>query len=456
MGDNEVGQAIACVKQKDPTYEDRERSMKLLARRSKEDAALRVTLADASILKAFVRTFDLDVEIDQDLKIIDAALRCIANACADNDEARSNITKLGFSWAAKCLRSSKTEARTLAAQVVFNICNEFEPAQQQCYREGLHFDFLENCQVIPEGNVETLNDTIVDVLFLITGQKSQLEQTLDKPLSSKQLETILALPLHSIPTSDVDAAASSVEIALVYLQDKTVQPQAVLEKHVERVWNILAMLDSFASKLDSEGSESAEDMKIIVPLCSSITWCLSDMAALPEFATVYAIHDAFIEKLLSCISSAERPDDQAIDQSNYRPRRVMLNAACQMIGNVLWTTKSTEHGFLVEQRALHRAIFAAILLPAVPGKTSDLLFSSAGLLIHLTRSSTDGKDIIGSDDRAEPALRVLCRHPMEQIKHEGIRLLKALCIGHAENQKRFGSLAAEVTAKPDAVEQTTS
>jgi hypothetical protein len=144
----------------------------------------------------------------------------------------------------------------------------------------------------------------------------------------------------------------------------------------------------------------------------------------------------------------------------------MLNAACQMLGNWLWkliglksrfptTTTPEELATLVEQRAIHRAVFTAILLPAVPGKTSDLLYSAAGFLIHLTRSSPKGQEIIGSDADAVRALEIICRHPMAEVKLEGARLLKALCIGNNANQKRFAAIAVEVAPVTRALEEAT-
>jgi hypothetical protein len=465
MDDDEANQAIACLKQQEASLEDLERSVKYLARRSKTDATIRSSLGHLNILEALVKLFENDIV--QNWSLIDAALRCIANACADHDDARAIITDLGFEWASKCLYSGRPEALKLVAPVIYNIINDFEPAQQECCEEGVDHVLLEHFNIGSDDADFNMISTLVDVLFLITGHLPPGDQGIDKSLSVKQMDSLLILPLHCIFTKDVDAVAMSIETALPFLKDTTVQLQTLRRKGIQRVWKILELLDRFAAEIEGQGPDSAEDVKIIAPLCSSITWCLSDMAALPEFAMWYQLQDDFIEELLACIAGAEHVDEQAVDARVHKPSKAMLNAACQMIGNWLWKlnvlskmspdlTKPYEIQNLVEQRALHRAVFTAMLLPAVPGKTSDLLFSSAGFLIHLSRAFANGQEIIGSDVQAVPALEMLCRHPMEQIKHEGIRLLKALCIGNTENQKRFEALAVEITATSSAIEQTAS
>jgi hypothetical protein len=466
MEDVETNQAIACLKQKEAPLEDIERSVKLLAQRSKVDATLRSALGHLNVLEALVELFEKD--IDQNWELIDAALRCIGNACADYDDARAIITDLGFEWATKCLWSGRKEALALVTSVIYNIINDFEPAQKECCEYGVDHALLQHCDLSSEEVDNNLISTLVDVLFLITAHLPAGDMGIDKSLSEKGMETLFALPLHCIATKDVEGVAESVEVMLPFLRDTTVQLQTLRRKQIKHILEILEKLDQFAEQLNSEGPGSAEDGKLVVPLCSSITWCLSDIAALPEFVMWYRLQDESIEELLARIDGAGQVVEGGADPSVHIPSRVALNAACQMIGNWLWsltegwatrspeTTKPYELATLVEQRALHHAVFSAILWPAVPGKTSDLLFSAAGLLIHLTRSSTRGQEIIGSDDQAVPALEILCRHPMEQVKHEGIRLLKALCIGNEENKTRFHALGVEVTADSSATGQPAS
>jgi hypothetical protein len=289
---------------------------------------------------------------------------------------------------------------------------------------------------------------------------------IDKSLTPKEMDTLFALPLHCIAAEDVDAVAMSIEILQPFLKDTCVKLQMLDRDQLPRVWEIMERLDWFAAQLESQGPDSVEDARIIVPLCSSLTWCLSDFAILPEFALQVHISHSFIEQLLACIGSAGQVEVRGASPSVIMPTRGMLNAACQMLGNWLWkliglksrfptTTTPEELATFVEQRALHRAVFTAILLPAVPGKTSDLLYSAAGLLIHLTRSSPKGQEIIGSDADAVRALEIICRHPMAEVKLEGVRLLKALCIGNNANQKRFAAIAVEVAPVTRALEEAT-
>src|ERR1700760_3155081 len=73
----------------------------ILAEASRSNESTREQLADPNILQILIEA--IDCSINDSLETVEVALRCIGNACIDNDMAREEVTKQGFAWAKQCL-----------------------------------------------------------------------------------------------------------------------------------------------------------------------------------------------------------------------------------------------------------------------------------------------------------------------------------------------------------------
>lgn len=410
----------------------------VLAKASKQNETARHRLADPAALKTLIEV--VECSINDSLETLELALRCIANACADNNSARNAITDIGFSWALQCLHLPDTELQILTTKVLYNICaGDHEASQRKCYETGVHWLLISICAK-STGDAEECSFAI-ELLLWITGQKATADPTLSRPISEDSLHEILFLPTlfaKTAKTADLETFASIIETVLVFLRDPDVQIKIVTTKQVGKVWRILELQQSKAAALDADSEEGKEDLKLVLALSMSLVWCLSDTAALPEFAKTYSLEDVEVKAVISYIQTrggvvADRGD----------PNGLQLTAACQTVGNLLWGLPTETYASLITSDQLHRPLLEIIIHTGSAKEDAGVLHSVAGLLIQLSRPSVEARQIIGSDDLAPAALERLCRHEMSNIQQEGVKLLRALGRECPNNQERFAALAKE-------------
>lgn len=397
----------------------------ILADASKHDLAARGQLADPRTLALLVEI--VGSSIDDSLETTDTALRCIGNACIDNNDARETLTGIGFSWAKRCLRPSSSDdlnTPLLAAKVLYNICCDNDAAQQQCFAEHVHYELTDLCyfnSVI--GNDES--SLLIELLFWICGHKSP-DSTSTDSLPQQTLSELLSLPGLYQNTLDTDHFAMLLETSLLFLRDEQTQRNAIagqLGSHV------LQMLQQNELRIAQAG-ENDEEQQLLVPLSNSLIWCLSDMAAIPEFSQVYDMDTEWIRQ--GVIESIW------ISRSGLPPR--MLTAACQILGNMLWSMQNPDDFvWIVEDRGLHSAVLGMV----TTFQDVELLNAAAGLLIQLSRAPSV-REIIGRNEKTPIVLALLCTHETPQLKQVGIKLLRALGRDCPANQERFANLAREV------------
>ena len=397
----------------------------ILADASKHDLGARKQLADPKVLRTLVDV--VESSINDSLETTDLALRCIGNASIDNNDTREVLTNIGFSWAKRCLRpTSVSDLKTplLAAKVLYNICCDYEAAERQCFSEHVHYELIDLCyfnSVVKDDE----SSLLVELLFWICGHKTADSTTTD-PLPEHMLSELISLPGLYKDVLDTDAYAMLLETCLLFLRDEQTQRNAITGKLGNQVLKILQQNELRIAQ--SAGNEN--DQKILVPLSNSLIWCLSDMAAMPEFSQVYDLNTEWIRQ--------EIIETIWIARSGIPAR--MLTAACQILGNMLWSMQDPD-GFvwLVDDRGLHSAVLGII----ISFDDVELLNAAAGLLIQLSRALSV-RDVIGRNEKAPIALALLCTHEAPQLKQVGIKLLRALGRECRANQERFANLAREV------------
>lgn len=410
-----------------------------LASASKRSETVRQKLASPTILKnitALLRNhFCTSI-------LADPALRCIANACIDNNDARDIIcsedTDFG-GWATQCVQSEDEGVRLLTTKVLNNVCCDHEASQQLCYREGIHWQLIRflNLETVRTMSIERKLagelDGAIDVLFWVSGQKAAMEQCKSietKVLHYDILEGLLDLPAIWTRDWDIETFATISETMLVFLRDANIQSQIISNRLFSRVWDLLEKQERLIERSPIE----EEDRKLLTPLRASLIWCLSDLSAHPAFATRYSWKGYDMRFLRTAIQSA---GDKAEGQE--------FIAASQILGNLLWAEESPQdYSSLILEAELHVSLLNMIALPT--SISPDALHSMAGLLVQLSRSSVDVRETIGRYPHSTAAIERLCRHEMPAIKQGGIKLVKALGKDCLENQRRFAELAGEAIA----------
>ena len=408
-------------------------AVSVLADASKWNINTRQQLADPKVLRLLVDL--IDCNLNDSLETVDVALRCIGNACIDNDAAREEITRIRFSWAIRCFQTGDSRdclLPNLTTKVLYNICSDYEPAQQQCFREHVHYGLIQLCanSTASLGEDRTLLiELVIELLFWICSHK-QPDSTTNDPLPTVVLTYLLSLPNLRGHTLHVDESAMLLETALLFLRDAQTQQQVIETQQLDQVWQMLTTNERKIAAL--QVLDSNDDAKLLAPLSASLIWCLSDIAASPEFGRSYNLNSQWMRENVI----------DTIRHMGLTAKANIANAACQILGNLLWPLKEPESfSHLVEGDKLHVPLLKLLV---VDDDDADFLHATTGLLVQLSRASVEVRTLIGSDKSTRPALQNLCRHEKPELKQDGIKLLRALGKDCSANQERFKELAKEV------------
>jgi hypothetical protein len=397
-----------------------------LAEASKTDLVIRQGLGGAKPLEQLVAL--VDCSLNDSLESVEVALRCIGNACIDNNTARENITNLGFLWAIRCLKlpiHGDPVITILTVKVIYNACLDFEPAQKQCFRDNIHYRLIDLLSI---GNALQPIDLplITELLFWICGQKPA-QTTEEDLIPDITLWELLGLPRLYLDLLDAEDYAMLVESCLTFVRDGEVQQEVIRCDMMGDLWRVLPSNESKIMKL----AANAEDQKLLIPLSTSLIWVLSDISARPEFARRNNLRSEWVTAYLRPVIGAV-----TVDAS---PR--LMTAAFQVLGNMLWSSEDpSSFSALVVDDRLHLPLFA--IMEAF--EDLEVLHSAAGLLLQLCQTSTSARATIADVAQSNTALERLCRHENPQLKQDGIKLLRTIGIENPMIQRRFVTLAREV------------
>lgn len=522
-------QAISSINDAGPSnFSETAIALRSLAESSKKSESTRQQLSQpillntlTSLLYTHSSASSTLPETDQETStvIADSALRCIANTCTNNDNhtARdilcSSKTAAFFPWASVYLSSSQNDfsIRLLTTKVLNNICHQHEVSQRICYEEKVHWGLIRFLnEVCGKGLDDGELDGAINVLFEVSGQKTTTTKEAEMlPLLSSLPDDVLSglLNLHSIRNTaendyvkpwshDIETFATLSETILVFLRDEEIQKQIISNKLFPQVWQLLERQEKLISQIPREGEggeEAEEDRKLMIPLQASLVWCLSDMAAIPAFATTYSHNSEVITQLTDVIHAAADTARRIRGNSSEHTRTAdrcypekfqglsassqLFNAAAQILGNMLWTTQqqqqqqaspngnpdvfSSPHAIISHTESIPYDLLDIVVSlpefrstpnnsnsstspPSPSPDTADTLHSITGLLIQLSRPSIAIREEIGAYEYTAPAIRKLCGHAREEVRQGGVKLVKALGRECVENQRRFGEMVAEV------------
>ncbi|TKA21948.1 hypothetical protein B0A50_08644 [Salinomyces thailandicus] len=310
-----------------------------LAEESRTSITIRHTLSEPAPLRQLTTILTSHAATAQTTGTSIAALKCIGNACIDNDSARETLTEiLPFDWISTCLASANAGIQWTTVKVLYNLCSEHEGAQRQLYQASEIWYALLKLLVSPAAAQQQSEDRglLIDVLFWITGQKKVPKDSAaaataattaavaaaeeEVRLPRDILTRIIVLPCYYYDCSTaaytvitLDERATLVEISLTFIRDPVVQRQVVEWQLVPFVWQIFLDLDEKLCQEEEQISHPtsevvgqqqeppSETTQLLKPLLSSIYWCLSDIAAAKIFQKVYSICDPLIEGLIILI-----------------------------------------------------------------------------------------------------------------------------------------------------------
>ena len=423
----------------DPSPQDSiVQAVQLLAEASRTDEQVRKGLGQPLPLQQLIAL--IDCSLNDSLETTEVALRCVGNACIDNDIARQNVTDLEFGWAYRCLLTGNhqgdPETAILTAMVLYNVCMGFEPAMQQCYRERIHHRLIHLLSyAIPTKLPEA--PLLIELFLWISSQKISVAEPSTSVREADTLNAMLRLPLlHDQSTIDDDPESQSCLDYMLLLGSccgllGSPEFQDDLPSQAEALWRVFELNENrirdpkVAIEYGADGGEEN-----LIALSKEITWSLSDTAALPAFPSFYNLQHPWIECLIYTIANYKRPKSGRT-----------ISAACQVIGNLLWAMQNANQFAYLTDRALRTSLFRII----ETASDTEVLHSAAALCLQLSRSRQIREDISNSGGGAS-ALERLCRHENPMIKQDGIKLLRSLGQDNAEIRNRFANLASEVMA----------
>ena len=95
-------------------------SLELLASKSRESDTLRHKLAEPGILERIIEIITRVTKSPNGP--LHPALRCIGNACFENEDAANHVSSLYLNWLIDMLRVGDRETVAIASNVLYNIC----------------------------------------------------------------------------------------------------------------------------------------------------------------------------------------------------------------------------------------------------------------------------------------------------------------------------------------------
>ncbi|KAL5117522.1 hypothetical protein ACEQ8H_004552 [Pleosporales sp. CAS-2024a] len=290
-------------------------------------------------------------------------LRVIGNCVADNDLNREVVTK-----DLQKLASLITDEalNTIALIVLFNLCNDFDPAKAAA--AALRLDATTSRELFLKALSEDAVDYAVDLLTWTTG-KLTAEQLKDE----YSLETFAGL-LKVALQYDEDHYHEYVAILVHYLQDPDFQQSIATPKFVDDL--VVLMLD-FEARLSPEDieatfqelaltktDETSQSEETSVLLLSRLINCISALSATDAFAQNFNVRSPVMERVRAKLAY---PTDKS-------PSAV---CACVLLGNLAMSDEVCID--MVGMMQLHLPLRDILLFDT----HSATVYAALGFLRHL-------------------------------------------------------------------------
>ncbi|APA06669.1 hypothetical protein sscle_02g014390 [Sclerotinia sclerotiorum 1980 UF-70] len=373
------------------------------------DPKWRVPVGDSGILNFFLELLSTHT-LRHALKL--QILRLVGNSCADTDENRARV--VGSNYIPLIITQlSDANFLAFAIPVLFNVCVDYVPAQQQASSSYLSRELI-TLIASPrfKGSVHFLG-YICKLLDLLIQQPSE-------PDMASENTPIVLLKLASDREDPVDMEdyIALVNTAVAYLGHEKFQK--ILVKTPQALDTALAILVDSYTRFDSHpsiGSSTTheDDGKALSQMRINLNSALSDISALPEFKEACPVVSPFSSFLRRWLSSEQ----------------VQLRVcACIMLGNLARNDEACE--LFVHTARVHTPLIS--ILKDV--NDSQLLHAALGFLKNLALPMKN-KEVLGSSGIFEVLPRLWLLDILQPIQLSSISLTRQLVNGSMENVKRI-------------------
>ncbi|KAK6614087.1 GTP binding protein [Botrytis cinerea] len=373
------------------------------------DPKWRVPLGDSGILNFFLELLSAHT-LRHALKL--QILRLVGNSCADTDENRARVV------ASNCIpliitQLSDTNLLAFAIPVLYNVCVDYVPAQQQASGAYLSKELIALIASPRFKDSVHFLGYVCKLLDLLVQQPSEPDTAPDDtPIVLLKLASDRENPV------DMDDYIALVNTAVAYLGHEKFQKTLV--KTPQALDTALAVLVNSYTRFDSHPSigpstPHEDDAKLLSQMRINLNSALSDISALPEFKEACPVISPFSSSLRRWLSSEQ----------------IQLQVcACIMLGNLARNNEACE--LFVHTARVH--------LPLVPilrdVNDSQLLHAALGFLKNLALPMKN-KEVLGSSGIFEVLPRLWLLDILQPIQLSSISLARQLVNGSMENVERL-------------------
>ncbi|KAL5606519.1 hypothetical protein BROUX41_002922 [Berkeleyomyces rouxiae] len=345
-------------------------------------------------------------------------LRLTGNSCAERDDNRARVVDGAF-IPVLVSQFSNPDVMRFVVPVLYNICVDYEPAQKAVSEAK----FSASVTTILGGPLAAHAEPSLNLISKLLGILTTHEvETDEAPTDLPPI--LLALAILPDLIGDLDDFVSVVSTALSYLAAPRFQPSIIETPNA--MANLLAVFEAAHTKyqLDTSDEESEEPEKL-----RQARWALfnvlSDISALPEFATTFPLDSTVCTTLKSWIAPS-RPTSLAA-------------AACISLGN-LARSDTVVTTMVTDTAKIHEPLVAILSDSSI--NDSQLLHAALSFLKNLS-IPPQNKAIIGSSGLLAPDIlpRIWERDVNPQVQFAAISLTRLLLTGSLPNFARLYNLS---------------
>ncbi|MCJ1265580.1 hypothetical protein MMC22_005460 [Lobaria immixta] len=379
----------------------------------------RIPFCQSGILDFFLEvTATEDVELD----LSSQTLRLIGNACADTDSNRESVVSQEFLL--PIIKQLQNDSlANLVIPVLYNICVDYEPAQEAIRENSLCPEIIE---LLARDSFDT-RPLLGYICPLLSFSVEQFDASQSPDYSVRVLlETALE------PEIEVEDLVSLVNAIVVHLKLERFQRLLVEQNLVEIP--LIMMIRSFAPQTPSSNSLSIVDLSPLVrdpeeeeqlsSVRSALIRALSDVSAIPEFGAKYPVDSQLVNSLILWLSAS---------------RSQFQICSCIMLGNL--ARSDTVCHSMVHNLRVHE-----ILAATVKGSSDiQVLHAALGFLRNLALPLRN-KFLIGEAQIIEGVSRFWSMDFNPQLQHSAVSLVRQLLNSSLVNVQR---LLTSLSSDPD-------
>ncbi|KAA8576864.1 hypothetical protein EYC84_006908 [Monilinia fructicola] len=362
------------------------------------DPKWRVPLGDSGILKFFLELLKTHT-LRHALKL--QILRLVGNSCADTDENRARVVESNY-IPLIVIQLSNSNLLAFAIPVLYNVCVDYVPAQQQASGSYLSRELI---TLIASPRFKD----IVHFLGYISSEPGMAPD--NTPIVLLRLASDRENPV------DMEDYIALVNTAVAYLGHEKFQK--ILVQTPQGLETALAVLVDSYTRFDSHPSIGSptpheDDAKLLSQMRINLNSALSDISALPEFKEACPVVSPFSSSLRRWLSSEQ----------------IQLQVcACIMLGNLARNDEACE--LFVHTARVHTPLIS--ILKNV--NDSQLLHAALGFLKNLALPIKN-KEVLGSSGVFEVLPRLWLLDILQPIQLSSISLTRQLVNGSLENVNR--------------------